>query len=72
MSFLIIKSFIYRIFVKKVTGPTKETHSNYAYTELFEVSPVGIPCQILGCEMDLETIFHFNDVGLSCLCMFNN
>lgn len=28
--------------------------------------------QILGWEMDLETIFHFNDVELSCLCMFNN
>lgn len=33
---------------------------------------VEIQRQILGWEMDLETIFHFNDVGLSCLCMFNN
>lgn len=40
MSFLLlIKSFEYRVFIKKVTGPTKGAHSNYAYTELFEVGP---------------------------------
>lgn len=69
---LLIKSFEYRVFIKKVTGPTKGEHNNYAYTKLFEVGPCRMQCQILGWEMDLETIFHCNDVGLSCLCMFNN
>jgi hypothetical protein len=53
---LLIKSFRYRIVVKKVTGPLKGTHSNYAYTELLEVSPVETACQILGWEMDLERL----------------